>query len=351
MDTPFDRGEVDRASLEATERLRQRLATERGSRSAGGERSRAPLPWLVAGGLLLFSAGMIANPWFEDKVRTRLPFADDRPSVIAAAELATLARRMEVLEARKEETPAPDERLARTEARVETSTDLLAREADRIDRLTAEVAGLAAKLEADEARGESALVNAEAASGRVQAMLTVMLARRALVEGRPLGAVEAPLRSAFETRYPGEVRAVAALGNAPVTLAQLQRELSALSATTGPAASGQSWWNVFSQRVSKLVRPAGADAGPPPRTAAERLLANGNVEGAALQLRRLPNPRPPAIDRWLAAATRLVAGQEALAALEVAALIPPPAEPKEGAVTRLGEERPGEKRPAERTAA
>jgi hypothetical protein len=326
METPFDRGEVDRASLEATERLRQRLANERGPRSISGERNRAPLPWLVAGALLLFSAGMIANPWFEDNVRARLPFAEDRPSVVAAAGLATLGRRIEVLEARKAEAPAPDERLARTEARVETSTDLLAREADRIDKLTADVAGLAAKLEADEARGATALASAEAASGRVQAMLAVMLARRALVEGRSLGAVEAPLRSAFETRYPAEVRAVAALGGAPTTLLILQRDLSALAPVVGATGASQSWWDVFSLRVSKLVRPAGADSGPPPRTAAERLLAVGDVAGSATQLRRLGGAMPPAVMRWLAAADRYAAGQAALALLETAALIPPPPE-------------------------
>lgn len=332
METPFDRGEVDRASLEATERLRQRLARER-ARERESSGVRFPLlPWALAGGLLLFAGGMIASPWFEANVRQRMPFAtavqpaNDAVSVLAARLAALEAKPETIAEADSEKEKAPaEERLARTEAKVETSTDLLAREADRIDRLTADVAAMRALVKADRDRGEAAIAAVTAAADRSEAMLAVMLARRAVDDGRALGAVEAPLRRAFEARYPDAVRAVARLGEAPVSISRLRGDLAAL----GPLESdqpgtGQSWWGVFAARVKRLVRPANTLPGPAPRSAADMALARGDVAEAAEALRQLPSPRPAAVNRWLATADRLSQGETALRQLETASLIPPP---------------------------
>jgi hypothetical protein len=73
MDAPFDRGEIDRSSIEATERLRARLSGR--PPAAAPQRRANVLPWVVAGGLFVFTAGMIANPWFETRVRSGLPSA------------------------------------------------------------------------------------------------------------------------------------------------------------------------------------------------------------------------------------------------------------------------------------
>lgn len=332
METPFDRGEVDRASLEATERLRQRLARERGHETEAGRGRFSLLPWALAGGILLFAGGMIANPWFETNVRERLPFAvADTSQADAVAQLEARLMALETgpvseLDDEGNTAKAPaEERLARTEAKVETSTDLLAREADRIDRLTADVAAMRALVEADRSRGEAAIAAVTAATDRSEAMLAVMLARRALEDGRALGAVEAPLRRAFEARYPAEVRAVVRLGEAPVSLALLRRDLAALGPLAGEQpGSGQSWWGVFTERVQRLVRAADSEAGPAPRSAADMALARGDVAEAVIALRRLPSPRPAAVDRWLATADRLAAGEAALRQLETMALIPPP---------------------------
>ncbi len=335
METPFDRGEVDRASMEATERLRQRLAKERVRERDGGGAGygvgRKLLPWVAAGGFALFSAGMIASPWFETIVRDRLPFGEAAPADAAAltalTTLTAVQARLAALEAPDTNADAPPaERLARTEARVETSTDLLAREADRIDKLNADVAALTALLDADRARIETATRIVTGASERSEAMLAVILARRAIEDGRTLGAIEAPLRRAFDDRYAAAVRAVTTLGAAPVSAARLRRELAALGPLEGERpGSGQSWWDVFSARVSRLVRPVDGVPGPEPRSAADAALSRGDVTAAAAQLRRLPTPRPAAVDRWLEAADRFSAGEEALRQLETAALIPPPA--------------------------
>jgi len=325
MDPSFDRGEIDRASLEATERLRQRLVQERRMTTGGGSSSML-LPWVLVVGLLVFLAGVIVNPLFESRVRDRLPFASARPPVVAAAEVEQLRQRLAELEARpivSTEAAAPNERLARTEARVETSTDLLAREADRIDRLTTELATLTARLEAERLRDAAATSAILGAADRAEGVLAVMLARRAMEEGRPLGAIDAALRRAFEMRYPAAVARLAAYGSKPVRLAQLQRELASLPGSDSRAGGpGRSWWDIFGARIAGLVRSSGEDEGLALRSSAESALARGDVAAAVVQLRRLPAPRSADVEAWLVSAERYSAAEEALRTLETAALIP-----------------------------
>lgn len=321
MDAPFDRGEVDRASLDATERLRARLS----GRPPAPEPRRRPavLPWVLAGGLFVFTAGMIANPWFETSVRDRLPFAAKVEE--ESAEVAALKTRLAQLETRV--APAaqamPAERLARTEARIETSTDQIAREADRIDRLSNEVAALTAKLEGERERSETATATATAAAMRAQAMLTLVLTRRAIEGGRPFGAIDPLLRQNFEARYPTAVKAVAALGAAPVTPASLARDFDAMRPLIGarPAAEARlNWWNALTSKLSSAVSTPEPTS---PVALAQIAMRRGDYLIAAKQLRRLPGPQPVALATWLAAADRLQAGSQALATLENAVLLAP----------------------------
>lgn len=321
-----ERGEIDRASLEAAERLRQRMMQERRMAGSGGGSSRLLLPWVLAGGLLVFTAGMLVNPLFETRVRDRLPFLGAAEAVVAPAEVEALRQRLAELEARPSgngEAVAPNERLARTEARVETSTDLLAREADRIDRLTSDLATLSARLEADRLREEAATSAILAAADRAEGILAVILARRALEEGRPLGAIDAALRRAFEVRYPAAVAKLADYGSNPVRLAQLRQELETMPGLDPDAGGpGRSWWDIFGTRIARLVRAGGEDGGPALLSNAEAALARGDVRTAINRLRRLPQPRPASLESWLAAAERYAAAEEALRTLETAALIP-----------------------------
>jgi hypothetical protein len=321
MDAPFDRGEVDRSSIEATERLRARLSGRPPAPAA--TRRSSVLPWVVAGSLFVFTAGMIANPWFEARVRNQLPFAASESTEAApAADTAALQARIAQLEVRAGPAAAvPVERLARTEAQIETSTDQIARESDRIDRLTSEVAELSATLKADQERSAVATATATAAADRAQAMLALVLARQAIDKGRPFGTLDPVLRQSFAERYPAAVKAVTALGNTPVTPAALQRDFAAMqSALGGPPAAGArlSWWDALTSRLSTAVSPA-----PTPVTAAAAALQRGDVAAAAAQLRRLPGARPEAVSRWLAAADRYSAGMEGLAVLENAVVLVP----------------------------
>ena len=323
MDAPFDRGEVDRASLEATERLRARLSSRPAPPPSRPNRSF--LPWVIAGGLFVFIAGMIANPWFEARIRNKLPFASAAVVKPAeSAELATLRERMARLE--NPSAPPPTERLARSEAKIETSSDQIARDAERIDRLTADLAALAASHQADHARAEATTVSAIATAERAQAMLTLVLVRRAVDAGRPLGALDGALRSVFEPRYPDAVRAVAALGTAPVTLTSLRRDFNALRPAIGVrpiTAQRQSWWDALTTTITAVVSPSSTGTPQAAPDAAAAALARGDYNAAAVYLRRLPAP-PPALVQWLAAVDRLQRGSLALTALETASLLAPP---------------------------
>lgn len=310
MDPAFDRGEIDRASLDATERLRARLS----SRSAAPPKPpRSVLPWVVVSGLFVFIVGMIANPWFEGAIRARLPLA-------AGPRVAGVEVNSEVGSPAVGGALPAGERLARTEAQIETSVDQLARDAARIDKLTGEVAALTARIDSEAGRSEAASVKAVAAADRAQGMIAVLLARQAIEAGRPLGSIDYVLKQSFEARHPAAVGSISALGIAPVTLMALQRDFARLNpATTGVQLD---WWQTLTSTLQNLVsRPV--DTAQSANDAAARALARGDVAAAANHLRRLPPPRPPAVMAWLAAADRLQAGHAALATLEAAAITLP----------------------------
>lgn len=330
MDAPFDRGEVDRASLDATERLRARLSGR--PMPAPQQRQRSVLPWVIAGSLFVFSAGMIANPWFERNIRNNLPFSESAlpESAIETTAVKALTDRLAQIEKRTgiATAPMPSERLARTEAQIETSSDQIVRESERIDKLTAEIATLSATIAADKARGEAATATAIAAADRAQGMLALLLARRAIESGRNLGTLDTVLRQSFESRYPQAVQSVSALGAAPVTVASLRRDFNAMRPAIGarPADGGrQDWWQTLTATVRDAVSRPSADTPLAPPEAAAAALVRGDVATAAAQLRRLPGTRPVAVSNWLASADRLLAGNAALATLETATLLAPAA--------------------------
>ncbi len=327
MDAPFDRGEIDRASLDATERLRARLSSR--PPAPVTPRRRGFVPWAIAGGLLVFSAGMVANPWFESTVRDKLPFTTAIPPKAAdSAGIDALRQRLAQLEARAGAANAsmPSERLARNEGRIETNAEQIARQSDRIDRLTSTVAALTAGQASDSARTAAATATAISAADRAEGMLTLVLVRRAIDSGRSFDALDAALRHAFEARYPDAVKSVAALGAAPVTLATLRRDFNALRPAVGArpaAAARQSWWGTLTTKLAEAVSRPPSDAPLAPPEAANAALADGDYLAAANHLRRLP--RSAALVNWLAAVDRLQAGSQALATLETATVLTQPA--------------------------
>ncbi|MBU6164640.1 MAG: hypothetical protein KGQ52_00755 [Alphaproteobacteria bacterium] len=327
MNDPFDRGEINEASLAATERLRARLMGQPATPAPGAAR-RSLLPWAVAAAVLAFAAGLIANPWFEQAVRGRLPFAaatqPDQPA---------LEQRLAALEKRAPSAPVvAAERLARTEARVESSTDQLQRDAQRIDALAGQLADLAARLAAQEARDTSLITTAQGAANRAEAMLTVLLLRRALADGRPIDALLPAASRLFEAGDGDAVAALAALAAKPVTRAGLARELGVLADTSDVRPN---WWQALMARLDDAMSGAAAQG---PVAAARAAMVRGDVAAATARLRAAPALAGNAMVRgWLANAERLLAAEAALARLEAAAttpIAPPVAAPPLPAGTR-----------------
>ena len=315
MNDPFERSDIGESSLAATERLRARLMTQ-GPAAQKPAARRSGIAWAVAAGLFAFAAGLIANPWFEQTVRGRLPFVP----AAAGPDTGALERRLAALERPKPGAPvAASERLARTEAKVESSTNQIQRDAERIDDLNRQLAQLAARLAAEEARDASVVATAQAAADRAESMLTVVLLRHALAGGRTLDALLPATRRLFEENYGTEVAALVALSAAPVNRDRLARDLAGLA---DAAPSRPNWWQALASRVETVF--AGDEAaGPVAR--AQALMQRGDVAGAALALRRSPALRGNGTARgWLAAADRLLAGEAALTALEGAAAAPMP---------------------------
>lgn len=320
MNEPFDRSDIGESSLAATERLRARLMAQGPARLESAPR-RSGVAWAVAAALFAFTVGLIANPWFEQGVRGRLPFVP----AVTRIDTTTLEKRLAALEQRKLTGPAEaSERLARTEARVESSTDQIQREAERLDDMTAQLAQISALVAAEEARDAAVVATVQSAADRAESMLTVLLLRRAVDEGRTLDALLPATRRLFEVNYAAEVSALVDLSASPVTRERLTRNLAGL-ADAAPGATRPNWWNAFTRQIEAAFS-GNEGAGPVAR--AQALMQRGDVAAAASTLRRSPALRSDATVRgWLAAADRLLAGEAALAALEGAAAAPLPTTP------------------------
>ncbi len=342
MDAPTERpfgpatgnaGDVGRASLEATERLRARLT---GKPAEPPARPRPVLPWLLAAALLTFALGLIANPWFEHTVRSRLPFTAAAPVPADTSAVAAIEARLARLEAQPVSgapglPAAAVNNMAKAAAQADAADSRSAANAERLDKLAGDLGALTARVETEHARSANMVAGAAQASAQAQGALTLILARRAIDAGRPLGALDQPLRQAFEARYPAAVQAVSALGAQPVNLALLRRDLVALrprlvSTTSVPA--GRDWLSTLGDTLAGLVssapaRPATAATTGDPVDLALQALDHGDVAAAAAGLRRLPQPRLGLAAGWLAAADRWRAGQDAMATLETAVAAAP----------------------------
>jgi hypothetical protein len=314
MNDPFDRGEINEASLAAAERLRARLMS-RPETPARPPARRHVLPWALTAALFAFAAGLIANPWFEQSVRGRLPFA-----ATAAAETGKLEQRLAALERRAPSAPVvAAERLARTEARVESSTDQLQRDAERIDALAAQMSGLTARLAAQDARDASAVATVQGAANRAEAMLTVLLLRRALADGRPIDALLPAARRLFTTSDADAIQALSALAARPVTRGALARELGVLA--DSETDQRPNWWQALRASLDDALSGSATQG---PVMAARQAMMRGDVVQAAARMRQSPKlAASETVRGWLANADRLIAAEAALARLEATATTAP----------------------------
>lgn len=289
-------------------------------------RRRPIAAWLIAAVAIAFAIGLLANPWFERNVRSRLPGMRSTAGDVAASQtIAALQARIDSLEARSGapvpralNDPAASAEIAGVaQAQESTETDLAA--------LRAEVAEL---------RGRTDSTAAAAAEGaeRAQTALLVSALRRAVEGGRRLDAYEPALRARFGASHPREVAALLSLGQRPVEGGSLSRELArALPAVERADAEGRGWWESLRHGLAGIAAVRRADNAPVDpqslvRQAMQRAEA-GDVDAALRTVAALPPSSRPALAGWTAEARRYAAGMNALATLEAAALNPVAAVP------------------------
>lgn len=285
--------------------------TEQRADSAGRPR-RSVAPWVLLFAIFTFLLGMLANPWFERQVRSRLPFV--QTSTTEAAEAVNAERTAETMKVRQ--------RLQSLEDRppAGASDAELAAMSSQAERLEA----LEERFEALDARSRMALSN----SARAEGMLLALAARRAIDTGQPLGVIEGMLRERFGGTQPQAVAALIAAGQKPLTLAQLQAGLQTLEPQLQQASHGESWWSdlrsdiagliMFKRESEPIIEPV-----EQLQDARQRLML-GDVAGAMWQINRLPAGARSKAAAWSAAARRYLIARQALDTLETVALLAPP---------------------------
>jgi hypothetical protein len=214
--------------------------------------------------------------------------------------------------------PAPQQEARPAPAQLPPGTD--------IATLAAREQALAARLEALDTRLREVDTGARAASGyatQAERLLIAAAARRSIERGLELGPIEPQLRQRFGETHPDAVGTLVQAAGQPVTLEDLRIALQ----TIGPrltVAPGEGWWSGAQRLFSDLVVLRSADS-PSPRPGdrlkrAERMLDEGQVEGALAEVMRLPGAS--AGESWVTAAKRYIGARAALREIEVGAMEP-----------------------------
>jgi hypothetical protein len=333
------------------------------SASFNTPRKPSRFPWVLSGLLAAFSGGLIANPWFENQVRSRLPDALQARVPVSvqagqSASVAALEQRLAAVEQRPAaEIPAElSGRIAALEASrsVAGATEGAATsDTTAMDQRLAVVEG---RLGTSEAAAQSAVQNANAAQSSLmvldnrlamtsakferdgvalRAVASAMALRGVVEQGRPLGALEDSLALLVGGQNKDMITLRRVERGGP-TLASLRGEFAKLRPallTQAEAASGD-WTDRAIVQVKSLlsVRPVGDKAINPTDRPTNRSpdamvpliderLARGDIAGAAAALRLLPKPAQTRAAVWLGQADAFVQVRTALARLEAQAII------------------------------
>lgn len=287
-------------------------------------RRRPILAWLIAAIAVAFAIGLLANPWFERNVRSRLPGMRSTAGDVAAQQtIVALQARIDSLEARAGAHPQPALNDPVASAKIEGVEEAQQSVEARVASLQAELAEL-------RGRTDSSVAAATEGAERAQTALLVSALRRAVEQGNRLDAYEPALRARFGASHPNEVSALLSLGRRPVEGGLLASQLTrALPTVERVEARDRSWWQSFKSGLAGVVavRRADTTAADPQsqlRFAAQRAQA-GDVDDALRAVAQLPPSQRQALSGWTAEARRYAAGLNALATLETAALNRAPA--------------------------
>ncbi|MDB5678268.1 hypothetical protein [Sphingomonas bacterium] len=185
---------------------------------------------------------------------------------------------------------------------------------------------LSAQLAALEQRGAAitaASANAYGNASRAEALLVVLVSRRAIDRGLDLGYLEQQLRDRFGATQPAEVATIIDASHHPVTTEDLRLGLDQIGPqlALGPAGAG-GWggavWRLLGSLV--VVHPRNTPSPVPSERLARvrRMLAQGQVEAAVEEVNRLPGAAQAT--GWMTGARQYVAARKALITLETAAI-------------------------------
>lgn len=330
------------------------------SRSAPPPSTSAGIaPWIVVVLLVAFIGGMLLSPWFENQVRPRLPFGQDQTDyqqVVARLDaqenaIERLEGRVASLESRPS-TPtlpavAPEEddqppalndpvapqvvaelaggRVARLETRVDALDRQQTQIGNRVDNLSAEVAGLTVRVQDTRGEAASRVQRAERLARDARAVVLIGRARSAFESGEPLGNIEPALRSALGANADDDIDRLAngmrTLVRPEALAARFDRLATALLDPSAATEEPQGWWDSFLSGLSNIfeVRRATEGEGERAEDIVDQIqaeLAQRQVASAIALFQRLPADVQSRAARWLRDAQRYVQTENALNRLE-----------------------------------
>lgn len=256
--------------------------------------------WIAA--LIAFLLGLAAMAWLLGHWQTA------RDWLLGAKTVQTATPQQAVQAPQPTPSPLTEEAVAAADPAVTAA-------------LGARVGELEVRIDRVGERANAAGANAARAEG----LLIAFAARRAIDRGLGLGYIEGQLRERFGATQPQAVATIIAASHDPITLGDLQMGLDDLGPVLAGGAPDEGWWDAVRRELGSLiiVRKAGTPSPEPAERLrhAKRLLADGQVDRALVEVARLPG-RDKA-ERWMAAARRYIAVRGALDVLETAAILQP----------------------------
>lgn len=215
-----------------------------------------------------------------------------------------------------------------TPAPVASSSQAVARQAERVEEMAETQGGLDQRVAAMEQRLARLDLQTEAAAGnagRAEGLLITFAARRAIERGGELGILGDQLRLRFGDAQPNAVRTVIAASRNPITLDTLIARLDGLAPELAEAPPEEGALGWISRELGELFVVRREDSpSPEPRRRLERarlFLESGRADAAVAEVRNLPNAA--GASDWIADATRYADAQQALEVLELAAILEP----------------------------
>ena len=160
---------------------------------------------------------------------------------------------------------------------------------------------------------------------RGEGLLLTFAVRRTLDNGSPLGDLSEQLRLRFGATQPQAVAAVLSAAQAPVTISNLQTELTGLAPVLLTGNRNTSVWATIKREMSQLFvlrRDSGSALAPEQRLfRAQVFVEAGNLSAAMEEVAAMPGDS--AAQSWMVRAKRYDDARKALERLEQMALIRP----------------------------